>query len=124
VIAREQRLRRGEDFERARRDGVSHSSSLLVLIVSPNGLDRNRFGVTAGRRLGSAVLRNRAKRLLREALREIDPRLCPGHDIVVIARNRFRATTTLAEVREQLLQLARRAEILEPARGIHRNGLG
>lgn len=124
MIAREQRLRRGEDFERTRRDGTSHTSALLVLIVSPNGHARNRFGVTAGRRLGSAVLRNRAKRLLREALRELDPRLRPGHDIVVIARNRFRATTTLAEVREQLLQLTRRAELLDPGREVHRNGLG
>ena len=124
MIARELRLRRAEDFERARRDGASHTSPLLVLIVASNGLDRNRYGVTAGRRLGSAVLRNRAKRLLREALRELDPRLRPGHDIVVIVRNRFRATTTLAELREQLLQLMRRAQVLLPEHEVQPDGPG
>jgi len=124
MIARELRLRRAEDFERARRDGASHTSPLLVLIVASNGLDRNRYGVTAGRRLGSAVLRNRAKRLLREALRELDPRLSPGHDIVVIARNRFRATTTLSELREQLVQLTRCAQILLPEHEVHPNRPG
>lgn len=55
-------------------------------MTRPNGLELCRFGVTAGRKVGGAVGRNRAKRLLREAVRPHLSRTRPGWDIVLIAR--------------------------------------
>lgn len=46
-----------------------------------------RLAITAGRRLGSAVLRNRAKRRVREAFRRIEGRVCSRGDLVLVARN-------------------------------------
>ncbi len=56
--------------------------------VLPNTLEpvQNRYAVVAGKRVGKAVERNRAKRLVREALRRLHPQLKQGHDIVVIVR--------------------------------------
>ncbi len=45
-----------------------------------------RVGITAGRRLGGAVVRNRAKRRLREALRRLEGRLSARGDVVLVAR--------------------------------------
>lgn len=124
MIARELRLRDAAAFERVRRDGHSTTTALLVLSVLPNELGRNRYGVAAGRRLGSAVLRNRAKRLVRESLRELHPRLRPGYDMLVIVRNRFTPATPAMLVRGQLEQLCRRSGLLDSADMSGPNGLG
>jgi len=84
---RRYRLSSSADFQRVRRMGKVYAHPLVILITCPNGLDVSRFGVTAGRRVGGAVGRNRAKRLLREAVRPYVTRTHPGWDIVLIARS-------------------------------------
>ena len=69
-----------------RRLGKSYAHPLIVLIVLPNGQDASRFGISAGRSVGKAVQRNRARRLIREALRPLLPDIQPGWDVVVLAR--------------------------------------
>jgi len=61
---------------------------MLVLYYRPTGVEP-RVGITAGRRLGGAVVRNRAKRRLREALRLLAPGLCARGDLVLVARSRM-----------------------------------
>jgi ribonuclease P protein component len=81
-----QRLRARADFERVRRDGHSWRHRLLVLVARRNELGVTRVGVAAGKRVGSAVARNRAKRLMRQAMRIFSPRVTPGWDLLLIAR--------------------------------------
>lgn len=81
------RLTRSTDFKRVRSNGKSYAHPLLVLVVSPGEEEAQiRFGVTASRGIGGAVIRNRAKRLMREALRPLLPNIHPGWDVVAIAR--------------------------------------
>ena len=72
-----------------------------------------RVGFVAGKSVGSAVSRNRAKRLLREALRACAPALAPGWDVVLIARRPL-AASKLTEARAALEPLLRRAKVLVP----------
>lgn len=72
----------------------------MALYVRPTGVER-RVGVTAGRGLGGAVVRNRAKRRLREAYRRIETRLCVGGDIVLVARSGA-AAAGFAEIVQEL----------------------
>jgi ribonuclease P protein component len=58
----------------------------MVLNAATNGQDAVRCGFIAGKKVGGAVERNRARRLLREALRARLPRIKPGMDLVLIAR--------------------------------------
>ena len=86
-MKREQRLRSPAEFRRARERaprGCAHR--LLVLYLAPNELDRTRVGVTVSSRVGNAVVRNRVRRRLREALRARFERLKRGYDVVVVAR--------------------------------------
>ena len=83
-MPRERRLTKSRDFEAARREGRSWSDRRLVLVGRPNGLDVSRLGVSVGKRIGNAVVRNRAKRRLREAVRLAPVR--EGWDLVLIAR--------------------------------------
>ena len=83
------RLSRSGDFERAYREGASHSNRFVVLYCFPRPDARDegvRFGVSVGRGLGGAVERNKVKRALREAFRDVDGRLPDGHDFVLVAR--------------------------------------
>lgn len=66
------------------RDGVRSRGRYLTLFTLPNGLDVARLGVIATRRVGGAVRRNRAKRLVRELFRHRKGR--PGRDVVVLVR--------------------------------------
>ena len=85
-MKRKFRLTRSTDFKRVRRFGKSYAHPLVVLVTLPNEQGRPRLAVAAGRSLGGAVERNRAKRLLREAIRPNIPSILPGWDCLFLAR--------------------------------------
>ena len=113
-MQRKFRLTRSEDFKRVRRSGRSYAHPLVVLIVQKNDQPRVRVGVAAGRAAGTAVYRNRAKRLLREAMRTLIPNIATGSDLILIARPGL-TSATLEDTRHALLNLLQRAQILSPA---------
>jgi len=110
-VQRKFRLTRSTDFKRVRRTGKSYAHPFVVLVAQANESPRVRVGVTAGRSVGGAVQRNRAKRLLREAMRPLLPDLLPGWDLVLIARSAL-IPTSLQETRKVLTSLLRRAQII------------
>lgn len=105
------RLRRTRDVRRVYDEGKSWKHPLLVLVAHPNGLDLSRVGVTASRRLGGAVARNRAKRLLREAARHLYPQFGAGWDVMLIARNGILKVKE-PQVEEALASLLKRAGLI------------
>lgn len=83
------RLRSGDDFRRVRRDGRSRANAFVVVLATPRPdgpAHPSRIGVVAGKRVGDAVVRNRAKRRVREHLRLGYLQIKGGWDIVVIVR--------------------------------------
>ena len=112
-MQRKFRLTRSEDFKRVRRSGKSYAHPLVVLIVQTHDQPRVKIGVAAGRTVGTAVTRNRAKRLLREAIRPLIPNIVSGLDLILIARPGL-VSATLEETRRALLNLLQRAQILTP----------
>lgn len=86
MLPRAHRLTRSGDYARVRRQGRSRAHPLLVLVLAPNGGETTRVGIIVGKKIGTAVVRNRVKRLLREAVRAGLRVLPPGYDIVLIAR--------------------------------------
>ncbi len=79
-------LRQGSDFQRVWDKGKSWSHPLIILRAQANGTDASRFGFVVGKKVGKAVQRNRAKRLMREAVRHRLPGIAQGWDIILIAR--------------------------------------
>lgn len=110
-MQRKFRLTRSTDFKRVRRFGKSYAHPLVVLIVQPGEGPNVRVGVTAGKTVGSAVRRNRAKRLLRAAMQRFLPDLAGGYDLLLIARQPL-AESTLAQTQAALQALLRRAGLL------------
>jgi len=107
-VKRIYRLRRGRDFRRLRHTGRVYVHPLLVLRVAANDLPLVRMGVTAGRKVGTAVVRNKVKRRLREILRARLPHLPPGYDLWWIARPRAARASfaALQDAVDALLQQA------------------
>jgi ribonuclease P protein component len=88
-VQRRNRLSRSRDFDTVYRRGQSVSSRYLVLHWFPREEDAEgdpRLGLAVPRAVGSAVIRNRVKRLLREAWKELLPTVPAGHDYVLAAR--------------------------------------
>jgi len=69
-----------------------------------NELGRDRFGISTGKRVGTAVVRNRVRRRIREALRQIDRTRSVGWDILVVARPSS-AAASYAELKQALERL-------------------
>jgi ribonuclease P protein component len=110
-VQRKFRLTRSTDFKRVRRTGKSYAHPFVVLVVQASEAPKVRVGVTAGRSVGGAVQRNRAKRLLREAMRPLLPQLITGWDLILIARPALSASS-LQEIRQTLTSMLRRAQII------------
>ncbi len=104
------RLRGARDIQRVYQEGQSWAHPLIVLVARPNGLDVSRVSVTASRRIGSAVARNRAKRLLREAARHMRHQFGRGWDVVLIARDPILGAKE-PQVEEALAALLQKAKL-------------
>ena len=133
-VKRRFRLTRSNDFKRVRRSGKSYAHPLVVLFVfakhpcgmaseapgpalsrsperSEGEVEVVRVGVAAGRTVGNAVRRNRAKRLVRAAMQNLYPKIIPGFDLVLIARQSL-PSATLTQTQEALFKLLSRAGLL------------
>jgi ribonuclease P protein component len=100
------RIRRTGEFQRVYTRRCRASDDWLLVFGRANGLDHPRLGLSVSRKVGGAVVRNRWKRLIREAFRLSRPRLPEGVDLVVIPRQGV--VPELAALLESLPRLAGR----------------
>lgn len=100
-------------FRRAYRKGTGLVCPYAVVYVLGNRDNSVRLGITAGKKLGTAVSRNRAKRVVTAAFRGCLPRLASGYDFVIVARSRILSARS-NQVESALLKLFEKADLLNP----------
>lgn len=88
------------------------ANGYLVLYARPNRLGINRVGITTGKKLGHAVVRNRVRRRLREVYRLNEDKFTSGWDIVVVARSRC-ISADFRKLTDAYLSLAEKAGVLK-----------
>ena len=106
-------LAKREQFTAVFRRGRGYPGSLIVVRVLRNDFDYSRLGLVVGKQVGGAVERNRAKRLIREAVNI--RALVPGWDVVVIARPGIRGAK-YRDVEQELWQLLTKAGVVGQSR--------
>ena len=100
------------EFRRIYRKGKSLVSPQMVLYWQKNRQGQSRLGITVSTKLGHAVVRNRARRRLREVYRLNSGRLRQGYDMILVARGRT-LTASWKELNDTFLRLCRKLELLE-----------
>lgn len=114
------RLTRSTDIKRVRRLGKSYAHPLIVLLLAVSEKQETRFGIIAGRSVGGAVQRNRAKRLMRESLRPLLPEINPGWDILLLARHGMDGASFI-KVNNAMTTLLQRAHLLMTHNHVHQS---
>jgi ribonuclease P protein component len=105
-LPKSRRLHLQADFDRVHRANVYAADAVLVVRAAPNNIGVTRLGISISRKAGTAVVRNRWKRLIREAFRLQRERIPEGLDLVV--RPRLGAVPDNVAVRSSLVALASR----------------
>ncbi|MBI4578482.1 MAG: ribonuclease P protein component [Planctomycetes bacterium] len=106
TLPRSVRIRSRRDFDRAFRGGIRASDRWMTLYVGRNEGLPARLGISVARRFGTAVRRNRMKRLIREAFRTMRHELPPATDWIALPRRGEQAT--VEQLKASFRDLARR----------------
>lgn len=91
-------LKDNKGFQRAYKRGKSIVTPVVVAYFFQNKQNYNRIGIATSKKIGCAVKRNRAKRIIREAYAECEALFPIGYDIVFVARGRTSAVKTQAVI--------------------------
>ena len=110
-VKRNFRLTRSSDIKRVKKQGKSFAHPLLVLIKEEGIEGHVRIGISAGRSIGNAVKRNRAKRRMRASLNSYIDKIQPGWDLLFLARKPI-TDAPFDEVLAAEEQLLKRAKII------------
>jgi ribonuclease P protein component len=121
TLSRRDRVRRRPEFERAYEVGRRLHGRFMMLFIAPNGGSRSRLGVAATRKLGSAVERNRAKRLAREVFRR--HKAPAGLDVIIVPRREMLDASFASLEADYLAALANRDQVRPTVRSV-RGGRG
>lgn len=107
------RLRENREFQKIYRKGQFAASKSLVVYTQPNSLGKNRIGITASKKYGKSVKRNRIRRLIRESFLLLQDRLDMGYDFVIVARkSNDDENPTLKKINKEMLFLMKKLKVL------------
>ena len=105
-------LRKQRDFNRVYNRGSSRGSRYVVILYKENGLGYTRTAFVASKKVGNAVTRNRARRLMKEAYRSLETGIAKGYDIIFVARNTIDGCTE-PEVEKVMRAALRGCELIK-----------
>lgn len=89
-------------------NGKSRASSCIVTYAAKRRGGGSRYGITAGKKIGGAVQRNRAKRIIRAAYSQLEPKINGSYDFVFVARTKtptVKMQTVLEQMEKQFIAL-------------------
>ena len=109
-------IKENHEFRRMYSKGRNAVTPFMVVYCRRNRLGHNRLGVTVSTKLGCAVVRNRARRRLREVFRLAQGDMCQGYDVILVARSRA-ATVPYQKLNAAFYRALEQLKLLEKAEG-------
>lgn len=93
IVVNDERLKKSSQFTLVYKRGKSEVTRFIVMYYLKNGLEYNRIGYSVSKKVGNSVVRNKSKRLMKEAVRLNSGNLKNGYDIVFISRVKMNSAT-------------------------------
>ena len=113
VIKKEYRVKSDQDFQRVFHEGNSVANRQLVLYVyQKNNQEHFRVGLSVGKKIGNAVLRNQIKRYLRQSLLELKPWIKKDIDFILIARPDIKIKNMI-QIKKSMIHVMNLANIID-----------
>ena len=112
-LSKSEIFRDKHDFNAIHSRGRSFANHALILLVVSGERYNGKVGFAAGKKLGGAVVRNRVKRLMREAYRLNKNSLRRDYGMILVGR-KFLVTAKFKDAQNAFLDLCKRAKILKP----------
>ncbi len=112
TIDQERRLKKNNDFRLVYRHGTFEVNRYCVIYKMPVAKQKTRIGFVTGKKVGCAVERNRAKRLMREVYRLHQHEIREGYDIVMVARRSLH-NANYNQVEKPIIKLFKRSKLLK-----------
>lgn len=108
------RIKDNTEFQRVLKNGKWFGAECVVIYVLPNNKEENRIGVAVGKKAGKSVVRNRLKRLIREAYRINCEQIENGLDIVIVWKNSANVENVNFDiVQKSLLKCLNKANLIK-----------
>ena len=104
-------LKENRDFLRLYRKGKSFVGSSLVTYVLKNRINEKRYGITTSKKIGKAVQRSRARRVIRASFYDLYSDIIPGYDIVFVARGKTPYVKSTL-VKKEMINHLKKANVL------------
>ncbi len=112
MLSNQYRLRDSEDFQKVIQKGKSVANRQFVVYLLPKeGQGQLRIGLSVSKKIGKAVVRNKVKRLIREAIRQVLPQLTWTGDLIIIARTPL-ADMEYHELQSSLMHCLKKSKLL------------
>lgn len=102
------KIKANGDFRRLYSKGKSLVDKAVVMYCMPTKRKKIRIGVACGKKVGNAVKRNRAKRVMREAVRSLMPQLSGSYDIILVGRSltpKLKSTQVAAVLKKMFISV-------------------
>ena len=113
-------LKENKDFRRLYYKGKSRASSCIVTYVAKSGAKGTRIGITASKKIGCAVERNRAKRVIRAAFSQLEGRINGSYDFVFVARTKIKGKDYIS-VQKAMNNLFKKADLYNDKEDINKS---
>lgn len=105
-------LKKNYEFSRVFNKGKFFAGRYIILYAMPNQSGNSRLGITASKKVGSSVKRNRIKRLIRESYLLLEEYVKDGYDLVFVAR-KFMADLSFWDVHREMKFLLKKLEVFD-----------
>ncbi|SHG72738.1 ribonuclease P protein component [Ornithinibacillus halophilus] len=112
-MKKENRVKDNKEFQQIFKQGKSFANRQLVLYYRKKTDQKHfRVGLSVGKKIGNAVMRNRIKRLLRQAFLDLKDQVKSEYDIIIIARNPTK-NMDYFEIKKSLIHLLSKQKLMK-----------